>query len=175
MISAPERRRSLGMLGDQLQRHEDGRLRNEPQGFEVLADQMKFDSLPQILSDLVQGATLSDDGDLKALGRVAGLFTRAYNSLNRPLKHLVPPSYSSILPQDPPALNARASPSLALSRPPARRFGPPAQRYTKEQFPFVGDVMGCAFQRTVQWRPRLKHGLESRWDHPVTGLMNLAA
>src|SRR6266571_473650 len=89
MTSAPERRRSLGMRRSQLHRNDDGRVWRESQGLQIFVGEMKLDRLSQILGDLVQGVTLSHDGNLEALGRVARLFTGPNHSLDCSLKHWV--------------------------------------------------------------------------------------
>ena len=79
------------MLGDQLQRHEDRRLRSKPHGSQILIGQVQFYSLLQISGDLVKRNALRNNRDLKALGHVTRLFSRSNHSFNCSLQHSCPP------------------------------------------------------------------------------------
>ncbi len=87
MTSAPERRRSLGMRWRELHSNDDSRVREEPQGGEVLFRQVKGHSFLEVSGDLVQRATLSDDRNFDAFRHVSRLLTRSNHCFDRVLQH----------------------------------------------------------------------------------------
>src|SRR3990167_8529283 len=95
-ISAPERRRSLGMRWQELHRHDDGRVRGEPQDGEVLVGEMQGHGFLEVLRHVIQRAALSDDLDLEAFRHISRLLARADHRLDRVLEHRRPPYWASV-------------------------------------------------------------------------------
>ena len=90
-ISAPERRRSLGMRGRELHRYDNGGVGGKPQGGQVLISQMESDGFLKVSSDLVQREALSNYRDLEAFRHVSRLFSWTNHSHDCVLEHLSPP------------------------------------------------------------------------------------
>jgi hypothetical protein len=74
-ISAPERRRRLGIRRCQLHRDDDRGVRGKSQGVQVFALEVQANGLLQAPGDLVQGRSLRDDGDLDTFGYISRLLT----------------------------------------------------------------------------------------------------
>src|SRR5574341_407488 len=76
------------MRGGQFQSHENRRVRGQSECCQILASQVQFDGLLQVLCDLVERGPLGDDWDLETLCYIAGLLPGPDHSLDRSLKHL---------------------------------------------------------------------------------------
>jgi hypothetical protein len=85
-ISAPERRRRLGIRRCQLHRDDDRGVRGESQGVQVFALEVQANGLLQVPGDLVQSRSLRDDGDLDTFGYISRLLTGTDDRLDGTLK-----------------------------------------------------------------------------------------
>src|SRR6266446_9624059 len=88
--SAPDRRRSLGMLWRQLHRDDDRRVRRQPERLQILVGEMQLDRFAEVPGDLVERLSLSHHWNLKALGRIPRFFASPDHGFDRSLKHGTP-------------------------------------------------------------------------------------
>src|ERR1051325_503851 len=85
--SAPDRRRSLGMLGDQLECSHDRRVGSQPECSEVLTFEEQLYGFAQIASDLVERGRLGNHRNLDAFGYVARLIAGPDHCIDGALQH----------------------------------------------------------------------------------------